>query len=574
MTDGYSTRHDGDVLIVSVSEPYKGVLSVNGYTISVAGETAERYYTKEFRYATDGVLYGEWSELNTENLSRLRLDTDNDFYPQYRLTQVGEGELTLESIALETTTIDGLINETPMCRVDSADGCCGVPNLVYECCGNSFNPYAVGATGTLYTQLCSVISNMFGFCVRYFKTSASQRSKDVILHEYSLENVIAQGTVKIVVPDNQLPTREINFNPLMMDFPTIFEVQIVKREFWSAFGEGTKPEVHDYLYFETYMNKMYEINAVSETDDYLYTGAYWRVSLVQYQQRSSVKFDTEELDLDTQTLIFSSDKFNVEVEKQEEDARKPRQYNTIGREGNDYVRRIIDKRLVIHDLPIYNKWTVVSKQRYVLDSVPHSGEMADPALVYRYNKGWDADAERMITLWVRPLDGKEHMMLAYGDNFALTQNAGGVRVELNGIGYDFVMEGDAVPMDGGSDSNECWYALVLAIKPKDHHIALWVYRLKGGNATNPRMRAMDSTLERIYYKRLDLYDSGALADDGDWCLYPCGAEVTNIRIWNSICEEEQHELILSQYVVKDMHLCELVDNAQAELMVGKVTNPR
>ncbi len=62
--------------------------------------------------------------------------------------------------------------------------------------------------------------------------------------------------------------------------------------------------------------------------------------------------------------------------------------------------------------------------------------------------------------------------------------------------------------------------------------------------------------------------------DGTWSLQSCELDLTNLRIWNKLCEESLHNLILSQYVVKDSHLCELVDNAQPELMLDKVTNPR
>ena len=61
----------------------------------------------------------------------------------------------------------------------------------------------------MYTQLSAMASNLFGFCVKYYKTKADQRSKDVILKEYSLFDVIASGDIKIMIPDNELPTRDI-----------------------------------------------------------------------------------------------------------------------------------------------------------------------------------------------------------------------------------------------------------------------------------------------------------------------------------------------------------------------------
>lgn len=659
MVDGQKTNRNGDSLLVSLQSPYKNVIEVTGFEALVRGETKDTYYRKDFRWSTDGILYGDWKELTSENLQSLLLDSGKDFWPQYRFTQVGDGELEFQSISLEVTAVDGTVNTIPLCGVGDNSVCCGQQNLVFSCCDEGFNPYAVGNSSAIYTQLCQVVSNMFGFCVQYFKTRADQRSKDVILHEYSLENVIAQGSIKILVPDNALPTREINFNPLMMDYPTIFEVQIVKSDFRSAFGADAKPEVHDYLYFETYMNKMYEVNAVSETDDYLYTGAYWRVSLVQYQQRSAVGFDTEELDAATHTLLFDSDKFNIEVEKQEKDARKPDQYNTIGKSSNDYVRRILNKRLVIETKPVYHNWTVIAKNYYALGSVlgnipPVESETCcgtlsrkpeDTVLQYRYDKGWGSGDERQITAWFRPnykaalmnnlrvselfssggrlalkldtvngvsvggyvslthtrykkvhlvaeVDSSENTVVLstpYIDNikdvggvptklqpmatnrfmgngsFALAQTVRNLIVEIGGDSYVFEPADSCATMLGGN-----WYAVVVAVKPDDGKVAVWLYGLGDGTMKN---RGMDSKLEQVFYGCEDADGSLAVAD-GNWELYACDMDLTNIRIWNSICEEDLHNLILSQYVVRDSHLCELVDNAQPELMLDRVTNPR
>lgn len=642
MVNGQSTNANGDSLLISVQTPYKNVIEVTGYEVSVKGETKDTYYKKEFRWSTDGILYGDWKELTTENLQSLLLDSEKDFYPQYKFTQVGDGELEFSSIGLEITAVDGTINNIPLCGVNDNSVCCGQQSLVFECCNDSFNPYAVGNGSSIYSQLCQVVSNMFGFCVQYFKTSANQRSKDVVLHEYSLENVIAQGNVKIIVPDNQLPSREINFNPLMMDYPTLFEVHIVKSDFRSAFGDKAKPEVHDYLYFETYMNKMYEVNAVSETDDYLYTGAYWRVSLVQYQQRSAVKFDTEELDVATHTLLFDNDKFNIEAKKQEEDVRKPEQYNTIGKGGNDYVRRILDKKLVINTENVYNNWTLISKNNYALNSIPKN----KIAVQYRYNKGWGGTDERMLTFWFRPeydaplknligvdelfevggklaakmfvseyLNPGEYVRLTH-TNYPVVQkvlevnqedgyvvfdtqymgnilNTGGVKSKVQpfannrflscGNAFSIVQAPQYVIVEINGEpvwfdiTKECtvfkkgiWYGVVVAVKPVDNIVGLWVYELGDGTMKNGQM---DTKLSCSYYKAEVCAGKLTVSDDY-WTMYSCEMDLTNIRVWNSLCEEELQPLLLSQYVVRDSHLCELVDNAQPELMLDSVTNPR
>ena len=86
-----------------------------------------------------------------------------------------------------------------------------------------------------------LVSNMFGFCVLYFKTEANATSRDVVLKEYSIEKVIDKQNVKILVPDNQLPTRELQFNTMMIDYPVQFEIHIVKMSRISCVGNVGLP---------------------------------------------------------------------------------------------------------------------------------------------------------------------------------------------------------------------------------------------------------------------------------------------------------------------------------------------
>lgn len=112
--------------------------------------------------------------------------------------------------------------------------------------------------------------------------------------------------------------------------------------------------------------------------------------------------------------------------------------------------------------------------------------------------------------------------------------------------------------------------MCLALKPSDNKIAMWVYELGSGESERNKM---DDKLKRIYYKCLDGH---ALTFGNEiWSLVGCpNTDVTNIRIWNSIAEEDLHNLLLSQYTVRDFHLCEICDNAQPELLLDRVSNPR
>lgn len=400
---GSSTDSNGDQLLVSLQTPYENVTEVLGFTDSIKGESTSCYYNKDFRWGIDGVTYSDWVPLTDANLELLVLNPANKFWIQYRYTQVGDCTLTFNSIALEIVTDGGVICKIPQIDCGGVDGCSGALNLAFDCCEGGWNPYDISRAGQMYTQLSAMASNLFGFCVDYYKTKADQRSSDVILKEYSLFDVIKSGEVKIMIPDNELPTRDIAFNPLMMDFPVQFEIHIVKSAFEAVFGIGAKPQMRDYLHFKQFLNRMYEVDAMAEADDFMYTGSYWRVSLVTYQQRTNVGYENTvdglAAEVSTEALISSvEDKFRVERENEFKDVRKPNEYNTIGTQTNDYVRRALNKKMTITEENVYNQWTIISKYHYALGTLVNG----TTGVKYRYTGGWANTESRAFTFWFRP----------------------------------------------------------------------------------------------------------------------------------------------------------------------------
>tara|TARA_Y100000389_G_scaffold109544_1_gene106625 strand:- start:5835 stop:7811 length:1977 start_codon:yes stop_codon:yes gene_type:complete len=451
---GSSTDTNGDQLLVSLKTPYENVVEVTGFTDSITGETTSCFYNKDFRWGIDGVTYSDWVSLTDANLKGLVLNPANKFWIQYRYTQVGDCTLTFNSIALEIVTDGGVICKIPQIDCGGVDGCSGALNLAFDCCGDTWNPYDISRAGQMYTQLSAMANNLFGFCVDYYKTKADQRSRDVILKEYSLFDVIKESEIKIMVPDNELPTRDINFNPLMMDFPVQFEIHIVKSAFEAAFGIGAKPQMRDYLYFKQFMNRMYEVDAVAQSDDFMYTGAYWRVSLVTYQQRTNVGFENtiegNAAESSTEALVSNvEEKFRVERENEFKDVRKPNEYNTIGSQANDYVRRSLNKKMTISEENVYNQWTIISKYHYALGTLANK----TVGVKYRYNEGWGNTDNRAFTFWFRPQYKKP-----IGKNVLITQisnNAGYPMLTTTGLplGADEIKTGDWISVRGTNSYN-------------------------------------------------------------------------------------------------------------------------
>ena len=609
---------------------YNNIKQIFGFTANISGETNGVYFDKEFRYSSDGILWSDYKQLTNENLSNITI-YDGKIYIQYRFTQVGLGNLSINSISLDVDYNSDVSSVIPECfwnnSIDNSS------KIVFNTGSNNvFNPYALGQGVQMYNQLSALVSNMFGFCVLYFKTEANARTRDVVLKEYSIEKVIAKDNVKILIPDNQLPTRELQFNSMMLDMPVQFEVHVVKSEFQKVFGKDSHPDPHDYLYFANYVNKMYMVDSVSDPDDFGYAASYWRVSLVPYQEFSSVQFEDDSLLEDTESLIFSAEgKFAEEVADEFADNRKDNQLNDMGDfgEGQDFLRECLEPSIRINAENVYNKWTVFSKQHYNLSTV----ERGRRVVRYRYKESLSNKDERMISFWFRPknmdksvsenillreisehengikvavknwtnlfqvgnyvkltrtgsangyrrilevdrdhlsivVDGKYDVkarvlncakVVAYGvnkpvyigDTLCVEYNYNSISLCINNSRYDFAF-------DNIDRFENRWYAVVIGLNKGMSNI--WLYDLVGSE----KKENIKNELKLISSSSKEI---GKFEVSGECGLISCDVDLTNFRLWDKICEQDLHDLILSQYIVDDSHNTLIVDNAQQELLL-------
>jgi hypothetical protein len=454
-----------------------------------------------------------------------------------------------------------------------------------------------------------------------------------------------EGEVKILVPDNALPTREIMFNPLMMDYAMdTFEIHIVKTEFEKIFGRGTHPAEGDYLYFPI-MRKMYQVNSLANPDDFMYSASYWRVGIVTYQQSANFIFPDVNIEESTDALISSLDtEFGVEAEAEQVQTAKPNEYRRVGTGSNDYIRRVLNKRLVIKDDKIYNNWTIIAKNYYDLSSITAKAE----ALTYRYEYGINANEDRSINFWFRPkfvkpvysnmqisaltssATGKtvvttvQTPSLSPGDIIVLSGTADydGASIVLEVSDGDFTISRDFITdvlrnnpkafkeetcgflvYDSETTNHfllsysqdffivkieeeyfyfdlrgkamllkDRWYAAVLNISNSFDQLSLFIWESQTQTGLSDPTKTAD--LGNVYSLTVPLTSKVELPDGDRWRLLGCNMHLTNLRIFVKPIEIEQQSLVLSQYVVADNQLADVIDNASPELRLATVTNPR
>ena len=125
-------------------------------------------------------------------------------------------------------------------------------------------------------------------------------------------------------------------------------------------------------------------------------------------------------------------------------------------------------------------------------------------------------------------------------------------VRVDGKNYDYNFE-------GFSSFESKWYFCVLGMKRGMSN--MWLYEVNGSDTINNS----HSEIIKIGCTPNEL---GTFSVDGYCGIVGGNLHLTNFRLWNKLCEEDLHKLILSQYVVDDTHNTLIVDNAQPELLVN------
>ena len=135
----------------------------------------------------------------------------------------------------------------------------------------------------LYDQLSDVTTKIFGHCVRYYRVEPDKESDDVILREYSIFNRNKVRDVQVLVPDNDFPANDFQFDPFDgMGFEG-FEIHVTRREFEKAFGAKSRPRERDSIYFPI-NQRMYTVNSVALADEINAMHTYYKIKLRKFEE--------------------------------------------------------------------------------------------------------------------------------------------------------------------------------------------------------------------------------------------------------------------------------------------------
>lgn len=610
LTSNNITYKNGDALLVSFSSPFLYVKSFDSITFDLIPlDTEANGHDVSIRWSYDvaqldratgkpHIVWSAWENFMTNtvmnpNLNQLFeniLSKNNSIDIQLRFTRRGSevGARRIENIILEVTHADA--PELPDGKVFPTQSSCKASSCVtpsfssgvtLKCDSNTlFRPYDVMGPGVqLWKDLSCAVSEMFGHCVRYFKTQAKLESADTILKEYSLYTVTEVKDIKILVPDNAFPDNAIKFLPFDMDFGDGMEVHIVREHFERAFGYDDLPEQKDYIYFPL-IDRMFEVHSAYLYRDFMAQEAYYKVMLYKWQDKANVMREIPEIEQYIDDLTENFDEvLQPEIDKEYVDTTKPQQYTTTSVGGFDKVRASINEKTLIEIKDLTNYFTVVGKYFY---DMPKSGmNWGDMSVRYKLAVDRKSTENTAFSMWFKTTKTSfktpntyDILLEGYNDT-----SKKGYRFTLDYVAGTGAYNGKAITKSITTKVNnniisfdipilepEKWYAIVINHMNEFSQLSVHIWEMK----YNPNQANQNKTTDlKLIYTRSSTITPEDVNSGGFFELRAGTFGVTNIRIWNESIEEEKQPITLNQYVVKDSRYALLIDNAIPPLRIVK-----
>lgn len=539
------------------------IFTADGLTFYLPSNTNNRF-TYQYRWSQDHQADGmsELLPLTKNNgpydLLGLTFDPDKPLWIELRLEvdRLGNAnKITLLSLTYELQTSSGTIINCPEFCAECTDpyAMTGCANIIADCTEDIWDPYALTKPTSVYRQLSDISNQMWGHPVKYFRVEPDNRSRDVVLKEYSLYNVKEEAELKVMVPDNEFPTRDFTYDIFGMGFDE-FEIHVTKSAFESAFGIGPSPQNRDYLYFPK-INRMYEVNAVTYADEFNLDLTYWKLMLRKYEERTSnIHEDTQvEQELDDLTVGLE-EAFGEETKDEFEKVTKPTQYQTVYSEVGDGVRARLHKKLTISDTELRNQWTVISKNNYDLDSTE---DKSMELVIYNKKSSLSADENLATTIWFRPKfndNTNQTLIDGFSSNKGLKITTDGSIIKAY-INSDIHIFGSSMALE-----ENVWHGLVFNLNNEYRQLSCNLYRLDPDSNKQAPSRSTKTLTSKLNQTE-PLTNKYSWPEVKNWMLMPAKLDVTNIRIFKKTIGQDQQMNVLQQYVVRDNQLVHIIDNA-------------
>ena len=578
--------------IISYSDTFKNVLSIQDIFDVVLEETSSYYAQRSFRYSKDGISWSLWIDFspsetspNIPNIRSLTFDPSIEYYFEVKYLvktypnispELPDGSPIDPFIVIKS--LDIIINYQsidPYAGFDirpvnslCSDEFSTIP-VLFQNKNYTFNPYAVNRGIALYQDLSNMVNNLFGHDVSYWRSVPQSRSRDVVFKEYTIYHVEPEKCLKVLVPNNEFPDSKVNFGPFGIDFEQPFEIHVDRKYWESFFGKNTMPQKRDVIYFHI-NNRIFEIQSSYVYRDFMQQPLYFKVSLIKYQPKSDTYIPTEDQLILDEITLSTEDLFGDEMKSEIEKITKPQQYVTITHDS-DPTREKVLRTLPITKWDFYNNWTLIFDHYYDLNSVfkDYKGLFVE-TVGYRKQVQMLENSNCSFTCWFNPMvnsvNGDKQRPLLKGidtisvkgiDIILIFQNNGTSQINLtiNSNTYEFILQ--------QTINKDSWYAIVVNWSNEFLQASVDLY-----TQTQNTSHLLNISHEAKIIAS-DVYDT-----DFKYKILASPINISSIRLFNEMISEEKQNLVLNQMIVKDSDKAILIDSCRPLLRLPRITKPK
>lgn len=552
----------------------------------------------KYRFSQDNSrTWSEWEPLTKENISTKRINPIRFFQIEYLIENNSSGNIKIQDINLigdfQNVTLDSqktnlfgireccqsflIANSANTSNAGSVDENGNfIPNTTgvlsgQSCTDNIFNPMTDDEKSKLYNpyqqtqanNLLNKLSNdsmeVFGHKVQYFVTDPDSKGIDYSLHEYGLFTIACEGELKVAVDNNIFPDNQIIMNQFDLNLFDSFEVHITKESFKTLFGVERRPSKEDLVYFCD-INRLFIVDHAQQFRNFNNYAIYYKVVLKKYNKSANVQAGEQSI-LDRVNQLTNNSTidqlFNIENKKDKSAVANKDQQQPLTR---DPIRVELDNGILINSLIVKelveNSTTIISKQHYDLSEALGM----EPIVKYKnINSILKVSDNIGFYAWFNLknyLEGEEYNFFNFYDDtnslgWKINLVSDSIVTTLNSDSYTWSFNGSSGDI---ALSEDVWYCYVINIDQRQRKMSQYIYKRNVEDDEEDRSRLLNSTILKPVYSFVDQditpieyeLDSNILAH-----IENSDMKLTNIRLFNNIIPETEHNKLLNQYIIAD-----------------------
>lgn len=560
--------------------------------------------TVSYRFSQDNTrTWSQWEPLTMENISTVRINPIRFFHIEYLVGNNNTSPIKISDINLIgdfqnvskdylKTNLYGIRDccQSYLLGLDGSEGnvtgnlggnsCTNdpFPALTDEEKSKLFNPYQQNEAMNLLNKLNNDAVAIFGHRVKYFATDPDGKGIDYTLNEFQLYNIVCDGELKVTVDNNQFPDNQIVMNQYDLTLFDSFEIQITKQDFKKVFGKQRRPSKEDILFFCD-INRLFIIDHAQQFRNFNNAAVYYKIILKKYNKSANVIPGSKSIEDTIRELTKNTtidELFGLEVKQDKDSVANKKEQQTLTK---DPIRLEFSAE-IIKEL-VENSSTVISKQHYDFSNLLSDGFMtvtqSVPGVVYNnMNIRLKKSDNIGFMAWFRLnnyLQGEVYNLFDYYDTtnsigWKVNLNSDVITFDLNSNSYSFEFTGTP----GDDDiSEDVWYCYVANIDQRQRKVSQWLYKRDVDDDEEDEAMYLNSTsLRKVYSQEFDMTEPVEYElENINGQILSSDIKITNVRLFNDIIPESDHNSILNQYVIgDDSKYLVFADNANTRIVLN------